>query len=442
MGGFSNSIGVQDSRKALNVIERHGTAVILLDLAMPHLPGDKLLPLIQEAHPELPVIIITGNTELSTAVDCMRNGAFDYLVKPFESAKLIATVKRAVEILELRQENQTLKEHLVSNELDHPEAFKGIVTGSDKMRAVLLYAEAIAGTAQTVLVTGETGVGKELIAAAVHKLSGRDGELVAVNVSGFDDSMFSDTLFGHKKGAFTGADSPRKGLVESAAGGTLFLDEIGDLSKQSQVKLLRLLESREYLPLGSDVKKKSNARVVVATNRDLLKASADGEFRRDLYYRLSTHIVSLPPLRERTEDLPQLIKHFTGQVIDEFGVDSVILPLELARFLSGYSFPGNVRELRSLIFDAVSRSLVGGRDKSSIHVSLDAFKAAIGEDIEDVPDLGDGDGLLTFHDKLPTIKVAMELLINEAMARAGGTQTLAAKMLGISQQALSKRLRG
>jgi DNA-binding NtrC family response regulator len=441
IGGINNTIGITDSRKALGVLETYEAAIILLDLTMPNIPGNELLPLIREERPEVPVIIISGNGEVSIAVECMLNGAFDYLVKPTESAKLIATVKRAVEILELKKENLILSTHLVSNELENPEAFSEIITTSDKMRSVLLYTEAIACTEQTVLITGETGSGKELIAVAIHKLSRRNGDFVAANVAGFDDSVFSDTLFGHRKGAYTGADSPRKGLIESAAGGTLFLDEIGDLSQSSQIKLLRLLESREYLPLGSDIKKKSSARIVVATNSNLPEAVDEGGFRRDLFYRLGTHHVSLPPLRDRPEDIPLLVDHFAGQVAEELGIKNLLLPSKLARMLSLHTFPGNVRELRSILFDAVSRSLAVERSKDELKVSLDAFKTSVGEEAVRKTISSDEDEGVIFHDKLPTIREATDLLVDEAMLRAEGKQTLAAQMLGISQQALSKRLK-
>ena len=440
-GGISNTIGINDSRNALDIVRENPVVIILLDLTMPHISGVELLPMIREEFPDLPVTIITGNTEISIAVDCMKNGAFDYLVKPVESSKLIATVRRAVEIMELRLENSTLKKHLVSNELDNPDAFAEILTTSDKMKAVLLYIEAIAFTAQTVLVSGETGVGKELIARAIHRLSGRHGELIAVNVAGFDDNMFSDTLFGHRKGAFTGADAPRRGLIDAAAGGTLFLDEIGDLSHQSQVKLLRLLESREYLPLGSDVKKKSSARVVVATNKNLNKAVESDGFRRDLFYRLSTHHVTIPPLRERPEDLVVLLEHFARQAETEYGIENVSIPKELPALLAKYAFPGNVRELKSLVYDAVSRSLMSVSKGDTSTLSLEAFRESIGEEISDVSTADDSSGLLTFHKRLPTIKEATELLVDEAMKRTQDKQTLAAQLLGISQQALSKRLK-
>ena len=442
IGGISNTIGIPDSRNALEIIRRHESAIVLLDLTMPNIPGTELLPYIREERPEIPVIIISGNGEVSIAVECMRNGAFDYLIKPAESAKLIATVKRAVEILELRKENLELSTHLVTNELENPEAFRKIITESEKMRSVFLYTEAIAGTEQTVLITGETGSGKELIAMAIHNLSLRPGDFIAANVAGFDDNVFSDTLFGHKKGAYTGADATRKGLIESAAGGTLFLDEIGELSQSSQIKLLRLLESREYLPLGSDVKKKSTARILLATNKDLVEAVDRGEFRRDLYYRLGTHQVALPPLRERFEDISLLVSHFADQAKKEFGIKKLQLPRQLARMLSLHSFPGNVRELRSIVFDAVSRSLVLDRSKNELQVSLETFKAVFGDATISKREFPDEDDGITFGSKLPTIRAATDFLVDEAMKRAGGKQTVAAELLGISQQALSKRLKG
>lgn len=205
-GGINNIICIKDSREVLGILEGQGIFVILLDLTMPHIPGEELLPQIHRNFPDLPVIIVTGNTEVSTAVECMKMGAFDYLVKAVEPNKLIATVNRAIEIQELKQEISTLREHLVSNEFEHPEAFSGIVTGNDRMRSILLYVESIARTAQPVLITGETGVGKELVAGAIHTISGRKGEYIQTNIAGFDDNMFADTLIGHRKGAFTGAD--------------------------------------------------------------------------------------------------------------------------------------------------------------------------------------------------------------------------------------------
>ncbi len=445
--GINNIICLNDSRVALETVSKQESSVLLLDLTMPYLSGEDLLPQIRKGYPDLPIIIVTGNTEVNTAVECMKAGAFDYLVKPVESSKLIATVKRAIEIQELKRENETLKRHLFSNELENPEAFSDIITNNKKMQSLLLYIEAIAGTAQTVLITGETGVGKELIAQSIHTLSGLEGNLIAVDVAGFDDNMFADTLFGHKKGAFTGADQPRKGIIESSSNGTLFLDEIGDLNHTSQLKLLRLLENHEYFPLGSDIPKRSAARIVVATNKDLNKAIDSGTFRRDLYYRLRTHHVHLPPLRDRIEDLPFLIEHFLEEISKEIGMKKPTAPPELFILLQNYNFPGNIRELKSMIYDGVSRlrhpayQSTDRKPHKSGFLSLNSFKKIIGDKHSSPSDKILSEALVSFSNRLPTIKQAIELLIAEALERSKGRQTIAAQMLGITQQALSKRLK-
>jgi DNA-binding NtrC family response regulator len=267
--GITNVESCSDSRAVLSLLASREFSVILLDISMPVLSGRELLPRIVQENPELPVIMLTGINEADTAVGCMKAGAFDYLVKPVEDARLVSAVRRAVEMGQVRRENALLTRSLLSGELEHPEAFSAIVTRSAALRAIFQYAETIAGTPLPVLITGETGVGKELITMAIHRLSGRTGEFVAVNVAGLDDTLFSDTLFGHRRGGFTGADRDRSGLIERASRGTLFLDEIGDLGAQSQIKLLRLLQEGRYYPLGSDMQKATDARIVFATNRDL-----------------------------------------------------------------------------------------------------------------------------------------------------------------------------
>ena len=309
-GNVNNFIRCQDSRDVISLLAEQESDVMLLDLRMPYLSGEELLPMVTTDFPHVPVIVITGADDVETAVRCMKAGAFDYIVKPVERSRLVASVKRAIELRELRRQNQLLKAHVLSDQLQNPEAFSEIITTSKIMRSIFQYIESIATSPQPVLITGDTGVGKELVARAVHTISRRQGDFIAVNVAGLDDSVFADTLFGHRKGAFTGADQTRTGLAEKASGGTLFLDEIGDLSPASQVKLLRFLQEGEFFPLGSDVAKRSDARIVVATNQELETLQNAGTFRKDLYYRLRIHHVHIPPLRERTEDLPLLLNHF------------------------------------------------------------------------------------------------------------------------------------
>lgn len=317
--------------------------------------------------------------------------------------------------------------------------FSGIVTNNEEMLSIFQYIESSAPTSQAVLVTGETGVGKELVAKAIHEMSGRTGNFVAVNVAGLDDNVFSDTLFGHEKGAFTGADRKRGGQVEQAAGGTLFLDEIGDLSSTSQVKLLRLLQEGEYLPLGRDEPKLTDCRIVAATNEDLWDLQKAGKFRKDLNFRLRTHHINIPPLRERKDDIPLLVDYFLELSAKDMNKKKPTSPKELVPLLQTYSFPGNVRELQGMVYDAVSMH------KSKV-LSLDVFKSHIAKSQQQIKKVVsavelDGDFIVKFSSELPTIKEATNLLVVESMKRASGNQSIAAQMLGISRQALAKRLK-
>lgn len=439
MAGFDNITTCADSRKVMNILSDREIDLVLLDLTMPNIGGEDLLPSIRETV-DIPVIIVTGAVDVNTAVRCIRAGAFDYIVKPVEEDHLVAAVTRALTFQELKKENLALRRHVVSDlsaNLKHPEAFKGIVTGNRKMLVIFQYVESIAKTSQPALVTGETGVGKELMARALHTLSGLNGRFVAVNAAGLDDNMFSDTLFGHVKGAFTGADVARRGLIDLAKGGTLFLDEIGDLNPASQVKLLRLLQEGDYMPIGADHPKQAEVRVVAATNHDLSALQKEGRFRKDLNYRLNTHRIHIPPLRERMEDIHVLTEHFLEQTAAELGRKKPATPSQLFKLLQTYSFPGNIRELQSMVFDAVSRHESGA-------LSLNVFISHImreqtGEHAHETGKTGDAP--VTFGETLPTLKQAAELLVDEAIRRANGNQTAAAKMLGITQQALSKRLR-
>lgn len=435
--GFANVTTESDSRKVMEVLNRQEAALILLDLNMPYLSGFELLKSIRAEFPHIPVIVMTAANEVEMAVECMRAGAFDYFVKPAEKGRLLASAGKALEMHCLRRELSLLKSQLLAEGSAAHHPFAPIITRSGKMHSIFRYLTAIAGTEQPVLIAGETGVGKELIARSVHAASGRSGPFVAVNVAGLDDHMFSDTLFGHVKGAFTGADATRDGLAARAAGGTLFLDEIGDLLPQSQIKLLRLLQEHEYFPLGSDVTRRCEARVVVATNRNLLEMIGENTFRKDLYYRLGAHQVSIPPLRERSEDIPLLLDHFLDEAAAELHRKRPTVPDELYAYLEAYDFPGNVRELKALLFDAVARHEKGV-------LSLALFRERIGSPRAEVrhDPLSFLNGPAVPGDKraMPTLKEAEEALIAHALGLAKGNQGIAAAYLGITRQALNKRL--
>jgi two-component system nitrogen regulation response regulator GlnG len=436
--GVTHVITVDDSRAVMPLLAEQGVGVLVLDLTMPHIAGQALLEQVAGDYPDVPVILMTATNDLETAVQCMQTGASDYLVKPVEESRLVSAVKRALEIRTLRAEVLSLKERLLAETPHQREAFAEIITQSKAMFAIFRYLEAIAPSPQPVLITGETGTGKELVARALHRLSARPGELVAVNVAGLDDTMFSDTLFGHTRGAFTGADQARDGLLTSTAEGTLFLDEIGDLSVASQVKLLRLLQDGTYYPLGADRPRQSRARIVCATNADVAQRVSAGTFRKDLYYRLRTHHLDLPPLRARRGDLPLLVRHFVDQAARALGKAAPTEPLALYQLLNTYSFPGNVRELEALVFDAVARH-------QGTTLSLHSFKEAIVgtprfADAEP-PDEPSTALRAWFPEQLPTLKAVEEALLTEALRRADGNQGVAAGLLGLSREALNKRLR-
>ncbi len=348
--GFEEVVTLADGAAALAWLERGSAALMLLDLAMPGVRGEEVLANVAARWPELPVVVVTGQQEVRTAVTCMKLGAFDYLLKPVEAEELLATVEKVLEQSALRFEAGRLRETFFAPALRAPEAFAALVTVDPAMHRLFAYLEAVSRGNQPVLIAGETGTGKELVARALHQASGRDGPFVAVNAAGLDDAMFADTLFGHEAGAYTGALKARAGMVERAGTGTLFLDEIGDLAEASQVKLLRLIQEREYYPLGSDHAKKLRARVVAATHRE------PAALRQDLYYRLRAYHVRVPPLRERPGDLPVLAEHFLAAAAADLGRPQPQLPAELAPLLARHPFPGNVRELQALVFDAVARS--------------------------------------------------------------------------------------
>ena len=442
MAGMNNTITCADSRRVLDLITDGRIELMLLDLNMPHITGERLLDAVNRDYPDIPVIIVTGAVDVESAVKCIKAGAFDYVVKPVEEEKLLTAVNRAISFQDLKRENLALKQHILADTLEKPEAFGEIVTNNQKMLMIFQYIEAISQTSQPVLIRGETGVGKELIARTLHSLSGLPGNFVAVNAAGLDDNVFSDTLFGHVKGAYTGADRNRDGLIEQASGGTLFLDEIGDLNRASQVKLLRLLQEGEYFPLGRDKPRKSDARIVAATNRNLSQLLETGEFRKDLNYRLRTHRIHIPPLRERLDDIPLLVEHFLEEAAQTLARKKPTPSPELYTLLKNYSFPGNIRELQSMIIDAVSRH------KSGI-LSLQTFRSHIKRSQPEKtaqsnhhPDtISKSPSIIFPGPDLPTIKQATDRLVREAMQRSNGNQSIAAGMLGISQQALSKRLR-
>lgn len=428
-----------NGREGLDVFERERPDIVFTDLRMPVMDGFEFIAELTGLSPDTPIIVISGAGLVKEVIHAMRLGARDYLVKPIlDMDELKLVIMKALRESSLLKEIDSLKDKLLGGHLRHQEAFTSIKTQNPALIALMQYLEAIAVTSEPVLITGETGTGKELLAQAVHKISGRKGHFVPVNVSGLDDQMFADTLFGHVKGAFSGADQRREGLLAQAAGGTIFLDEIGDLHETSQIKLLRLLQEGEFYPLGSDTPKRTDARIVAATNRDLRCMVNNGAFRPDLYYRLFAHQIKIPPLRERNGDIPLLLELFLHDAAKAFGKKKPTYPPELCSYLAAYGFPGNVREMRAMVFDAVARHNQGV-------LSIDSFRQAIGFEHSAKAPVIDASkrSIILRHgddERMPTLDEAETVLIEQALDLANGNQGVAAVCLGISRNALNKKI--
>lgn len=436
--------------------------LILLDILLPDLNGYEVCRRLKQnpQTADIPILFISGLGDSLDKLEAFSVGGVDYICKPFQSEEVLARVqthlslRRAVQTVqrqkdrlerEKREREKTQQElskyqhqvaGILSGQLLNPKAFRAIVTKSGRMHSLFQYVEALSCSSEPVLILGESGVGKELFARAVHETCHSDGPWVAVNIAGYDDNVFSDTLFGHVKGAFTDASQDRPGMLEKAAGGVLFLDEIGDLSPASQIKLLRLLQEKEYFPLGSDEPRQSDCRIVLATNVDLKQKVEDGSFRQDLYFRLNTHALEIPPLRQRRDDIPLLLEHFMAQAAGEFGKKKPSYPPELPTLLKNYDFPGNVREFRAMVFDAMSRHR---NQMLSMKSFAGYITAGTGDPLSGSASAGGNE--IVFPSRLPTLKEVSGLLVDEALRRTDGNQSMAAKLLGVTSSALNMRLK-
>lgn len=434
--GYDHIITCNDERDLMGILAKQEIDVLLLDLVMPHISGEDLLPEVRKKYPAIPVIMATSQDDTATVVRCMKNGAYDYITKPMAEDLLTAAMARAIQFRELERQNARLCNNFLADGPSVPSLFEHIITCSAKMIALFKYCEAVAPGKEPVLITGETGTGKELMARAFHGASHRKGPFVAVNVAGVDDHVFSDTLFGHQKGAFTGADKPRHGFINKAQGGTLFLDEIGDLSESSQIKLLRVIQENEFFPLGADKHIPTDARIIVATHKNLTLLQEEEGFRKDLFFRLRTHHMEMPPLRERGEDIGLLVDHFMEEAANQFDKPTPTYPKELIQLLRAHAFPGNIRELRAIVYDAVARhtSKVLSTEVFSKYIFSAEQRAQVSQVLEE-------ENCFKHLQTLPTLKASAEALIDEALHRTGRNQKIAAAMLGITPPALSKRLK-
>lgn len=435
--GYKNILTCLNGYGGLDIVDNNQISLIFLDLDLPDINGQMILGKINLNYPHIPIIIITGNHDLDSAINTLKNGAYDYLQKPFNLKRIASATKNALEFSELNYSFNNLKKEFFVPKLEVPKAFSSIITGNDNMIKLFYYISAISVTSFPVLITGETGVGKELFARSIHNKSGRSGEFVAMDVSSYNSESFKDTLFGHIKGAYTGASNNRYGLLKTAENGTLFLDEIGDLTLELQNILLRVLQESEYRQGGSDKVINTNSRVIFATNRNLHKLIEEGKFRKDLYYRLETHSFEIPPLRDRMDDIPLLFKHFiSGANNQNYKVSN-----EIYSYLAKYNFPGNVRELKNIAINAVTLSqnseinlkdvISKFKDSKEICENTSVFDQKISEISNDK---------IIINSPFPTIDEAITILIEEAMTRTHNNQLKASSLLGISRQALNKRL--
>ncbi len=412
--------------RALAMLEDEEPDLMVTDMRMPRMSGLELIAAVKERYPDLPVIVMTAYGTVENAVEAMKLGAVDYIMKPFENQELLLTIDKALKLRRLMAQNRLLKE-----DARRAGGFGRIIGDCRSMRAVFAVVAKVAATKATVLITGESGTGKELIARAIHEQSPRaDEPFVAVNCMALTETLLESELFGHEKGSFTGASARRKGRFELADKGTLFLDEVGEIAPSLQVKLLRVLQERTFERVGGNQPISVDVRIVAATNRDLAAAVAQGRFREDLFYRLNVVRVELPPLRERREDLPALVAHFVRRYAAEMGRAAPAVSPEAMALIYDYAWPGNVRELENALERAVI--MAGGEIRP-----------------QDLPlEVGPGAAEPCSAPELPSdmgINQAVEDLerrmILRALQEANGVAAHAAEALGVTKSNLAYKMK-
>ncbi|MGI8565388.1 MAG: sigma-54-dependent transcriptional regulator [Pyrinomonadaceae bacterium] len=416
-------VSVASAEEALEKFAAEDVAVTLTDIRMTGMDGLALLDCIKDVDDEALVIVMTAYSSVDSAIAALRKGAYDYITKPFVNEDLLQSVKNAIRQRELFRENRQLR-----RELDRRYSFSEIIGTSEALHSVFRLVEKVATTNTNILIQGESGTGKELIARAIHHNSPRAARpFVAINCGALPETLLEAELFGHMKGAFTGAVASRPGLLRSAEGGTVFLDEVGEVSLAMQVRLLRAVQEHEVTPVGSSAPIRFDARIICATNRDLEKEVAEGRFREDLFYRLNVIEVHLPPLRERREDIPLLARHFiTRTAREQTGNEK---PIETAAMsaLINYAWPGNIRELQN----AVERAYTLSGDT----IDLDSLPPRVRDAASHTLTMRDPDGLR------PTLEEVERRHIFETLASVNQDKTRAANILGIDLSTLYRKLK-
>jgi two-component system response regulator PilR (NtrC family) len=413
----------RNGREALELLKTEPADVVISDVRMPDMDGIDLLRAVRETLPDIGVVLMTAFASVDTARDAFKLGADDFIQKPFDVEELKLIVRKTLEKQALIDENRAFRR--AQRERG---SIKNIIGSSPKMAAVFQMIETVAEVQSTVLITGESGTGKELVARAIHDLSPRaEKPFISINCGAFTETLLESELFGYVKGSFTGANSNRKGLFEAAEKGTIFLDEIGEMSPAMQVKLLRVLQERRVRPVGAHEELPIDTRVIAATNRDLKQMSADGSFREDLYYRISVIPISLPSLRERAEDIPELASHFVAKFCDQTGRKVGISPRAL-QLLENYTWHGNVRELEHTIERAVALERTEDIQPERLPEHITNYNPERIKAEFDLPD--DGINLTAHLERLEKTYVV------EALRRTAGNQTKAADLLQIQVRSL------
>ena len=409
--------------EGLRLAEEGETDLALLDLMLPDRPGLEVLKELKRRDPEVVVVVITAYSSVESAIAAMREGAFHYIPKPFKNQEVILTVRKGLEQRRLRSENLALRQRL--------EGLDNIIWRSPEMDAVIELVRRTAQSRSNILVTGESGTGKELIARAIHQLSPRSvGPFVVVNTGSVPTDLLESTLFGHVRGAFTGAVATRRGLFETADGGTIFLDEIGTITLQTQAKLLRVIQEREFIPVGGEQTIRVDVRIIAATNADLHQMVAQGTFREDLYYRLNVITIELPPLRARKDDIPALATSFLRRFGEENAKPGLQLAPQTLDILMGFHWPGNVRQLENVIERAV---VLCTGDTISPQFLPEEVRSPVKLPPPPIP----SDGI----DLKNAVNQYTRALIEASLSRCGGVQRRAAEMLRVRPSTLNEMIR-
>ncbi len=413
----------EDGRQGWNMVNNREIDLVIADLRMPEISGEELLKRITSSYPTVPVIILTGHGTIESAVEAMRNGAYDFVTKPVDLEHLGLLVKRALSNRELVLQHRSLQEEV--ERLNASQRVPNLIGKSTEMQRVLQLVQQVADTRASVLITGESGVGKEVVADAIHNISGRRNKpYIKVHCAALAESLLESELFGHEKGAFTGAVARKRGRFEMANGGTIFLDEIGEISQQVQIKILRVLQDKKFERVGGEQTLEVDVRIISATNKILKEEIEAGRFREDLYYRLNVVNIHVPPLRERKEDIPLLVHTFLEEFSRENNKNIEAIDKSAMQALHNYTWPGNIRELRNCIESAV---VMAKGEKLTLddlppHVAAgdetDYVKIEVGTPLED----------------------AEKEVIQATLNRENGNKTRAAEILGIGRKTLHRKI--